>query len=346
MELPIAKSNKITEEDYKPSEDLDNLDEINPTLLKIIEKHHDKINNITNTINFSEIIGYLAFLVFLLMLTIRLSTNIGFSWLILLAPALTCVIAFTILLNAYLKLKDLFDEAEIFESEKSNHSLGSILSYFSLNAASLCVMVYLVLLGLKLQNLVSISFNETTIAIYVLYGIATFYYIFIFPAFIKNKLIFPLFMFGVYIISSFVFFLLLNMRLDRNLNTYYTFVFSPLLISPLLHMICYSYLIIISSKKDYLNSISILVALALLLSGLLLVGLKADSLISVDIWVPMVLAILAYMILISDKLYSFLDQSGNTSGTLNKNEQFVSNNTNNGTNNNNNNNNFDSEKQF
>lgn len=341
MELPIAKTNKNTEEDYKAEEDLENFDEINPNLLKIIEKHHDKITNITNTINVSELIGYISFLVFLLMLTIRLAPNVGFNWIILLAPALTCVIAFTILLNAYLKLKDLFDESEIFEFEKTNHSLGSILSYFCLNAASLCVMVYLVLLGLRLENLLSISFNETAIALYVLYGIGTFYYIFIFPAFIKNKLIFPLFMFGLYLIASFVFFVLLNMKLDKSMQGYYTLVFFSMLISILFHIICYGYLIVTSTKNNFLNHISILVALALMLSGLLLIGLKLDSLISIDNWVPMVLAIFAYMILISDKLYSFIDQSGDAKGNLNKNEQYFSNNNNNGSNNN-----FDSEKQF
>lgn len=336
MELPKPKINKNTEEDYKAEEDLENLDEINPNLLKIIEKHHDKITSITNTINVSELIGYISFLVFLLMLTIRLAPNVSYNWLILLAPALSCVIAFTVLLNAYLKLKDLFDESEDFELDRTNNSLGSVLSYFCLNTASLCVIVYLVLLGLKLQNLLTINFNETAIPLYVLYGIATFYYIFIFPAFLKNKLIFPLFMFGLYLIASFVFFVLLNMKLDKNMQGYFTLVFFSMLITITFHIVCYGYLIVTSTKNNFLNYVSILIALGLMLSALLLVGLKLDSLVSIDNWVPLVLVIFAYTILVSDKLYAFFDKSGNG----NKNEQYLSNNYNS------NNSNYDSEKHF
>ena len=340
MELPITKINKNTEADYKPEEDLENFDEINPNLLKIIEKHQDTITNITNTINFSELIGYVSFLVFLLMLTIRLASNMSFNWLFLLAPALTCLISFTILLNAYLKLKDLFDESENenFEDEKTNSSLGSILSYFCLNTASLCAFVYLILLSLKLQIIISINFNEAGIPIYVLFGIAVFYYIFILPAFIKNRLIFPLLMFGLYIISSFIFFVLLNMKLDKNMQGgYYSLVFLSMLITISFHMLFYTYLLVKSAKNNFLNYISNLVALLLLLLGLLLIGLKLDSVITIDNWVPMVLVIFAYMILVSDKIYALFDKSEGESNNNNKNsEHSLSDNGHN----------FDSEKHF
>jgi hypothetical protein len=341
MELPTTtKNNKNTEEGCKAEEDLENFDEINPNLLKIIEKHQDEITNITNTITVSELIGYVSFLVFLLMLTIRLASNINFNWIILLVPALTCLISFTILLNAYLKLKDLFDELENenFEEEKTNTSLGSILSYFCLNTASLCVLVYLILLSLKLQNIIAINFNEIAIPIFILFGIAVFYYIFIFPAFIKNKLIFPLFMFGLYIIASFIFIVLLNMKLDKNIQGgYYSLVFFSMLISISFQMLCYTYLLVKSNKNNFLNYISIIFALLLLLISLLLTGLKLDSVITIENWVPMVLVIFAYIILVSDKLYALFDKSGGDSNYNNykSSEQCLSDNSN-----------FDGEKQF
>lgn len=330
MELPITT--KINEEDYKPEEDLENLDDINPKLLKIIEKHHNKIATITNTINISEFTGYISFLVFLVILSIRLSPKISFNWLILLAPAATCIISFTILLNAYLKLKDLFDESDNFEEEEhntknNNGSLGSILSYCCLNTASLSILVYLVMLTLKLQGILNIiNFNDMAIPIYILYGIAVFYYIFIFPAFIKNKMIFLLFMFGLYIIASFIFFILLNMKLDKSIQGgYYSLVFFSMLLAIGLHMICFCYLIAINiyEKKNILNHISITIALLLLLVVLLLTGLSLDNVIKIDNWIPSVIAIFAYMILVSDKLYSFFDKNGNPN--TNRNEQYFSN---------------------
>jgi len=346
MELPITKNTNNTREDYKAEEDIENMDEINPNLLKILEKHQDKITNITNTISVSELIGYVAFLVFLLMLTIRIAPNVSFNWLILLAPALTCVIAFTIMLNAYLNLKDLFDESENDE-KSSNSSLGSVLSYFSLNTASLCVLIYLALLGCKLQNIISINFNEIAIPLYVLYGIALFYYIFIFPAFLKNKLFLQLLLCGLYIIASFVLVLLLNMKLDKTImqqgqGGYYSLVFLSMLITIFFHMLCYAYFLSVSAKHNFLNYTSVLVAQLLLETALLLVGLKLDSVISIDSWAAMVLVIFAYMILVADKLYAIFDQSVNAQqhndGSKN-NEQYFSNNSNN-------NNNFESENRF
>ncbi len=39
MELPITKNTNNTREDYKAEEDIENMDEINPNLLKILEKN-------------------------------------------------------------------------------------------------------------------------------------------------------------------------------------------------------------------------------------------------------------------------------------------------------------------
>ena len=167
--------------------DSDSFGEINPILLKIIEKYKDKINSISLLINVSEIIGYISFLGFLLILTIRLSENFNFSWLILLIPSLICLISFTFEMNMYLKLKDIFAEVVMTE-EGTSSSLGSFLSYLCLNFGSLCLIVYTILLFLKLDGFIK-NLNEIAIPMYMLKGIIIFYYIFIFPAFIKNKMI-------------------------------------------------------------------------------------------------------------------------------------------------------------
>jgi len=306
-------------------EDSENFDEINPNLLKIIDKYQDKLTSITNTINQTEIIGYISFLVFLLMLTIRLSPNITFNWLILLAPSLTCLFSFTIFLNMFLKLKDLFDGAENFDEEEKNSSFGSILSYFCLNSISLCLLIFLILLFTRLQNIITLKLNEIAIPFYVLSGIVLFYYIFIFPAFIKNKMIYQIFMTGVYILGSFIFMVLINTKIDNNSFGLYSFIFIPIFIGISLHIAFYIYMIINSSKNNYLNLMTVLFSLLLLFSSLLLIALRLDDFINIYIWIPMVMLIFSFMLIVSDKLYNFFEIKGSEM----KNEQFSNNNENN-----------------
>ena len=79
----------------------ENYEVINPNLLKIIDKYQDKINSIANVINTTELIGYIFFFIFLLMLLIRLSPKINYNWLYLSLPSIICLVSFTILLNMY-----------------------------------------------------------------------------------------------------------------------------------------------------------------------------------------------------------------------------------------------------
>jgi len=72
-----------------------------------------------------------------------------------------------------------------------------------------------------------------------------------------------------------------------------------------------------------------------------LIGLKLDAVISIENWVPMVLGIFAYMILVADKLYAFFEKNAGAqnynSNKSNNNENYFSNNAGN---------NFESEKHF
>lgn len=303
MELPISK--------YKREEDdLENYDEIHPNLIKVYEKYNAKINSISTTINISEIIGYISFLTFLIMLAIRLSPELSFNWLILLIPALICLVSFTILLNMYLRLKDLFDQSEIIQEEKSNN-LGSILSYFCLNTGSVSIIIYLVLLSLQLQGYILIKLNEVAIPLYIFLGISLFYYTFIFPAFLKNKLIFPLAMTGLYIIASFVFFAMINTKIDSRSTGLFINIFLTLLIAIFFHIMCYFYLLVATQTK-FVNIISIVVSLSLILAGILLIGLKLDNFVSIDNWIPIVIFIIAYITLISDKLFHWFEKNNSS----------------------------------
>jgi hypothetical protein len=208
----------------------------------------------------------------------------------------------------YLKLKDLFDESEILIEDK-NSSLGSILTYFCLNTSIICIGIFLILISLRLQNLISIKINEIAIPLYILSGIALFYYIFIFPAFIKNKLIFPLMISGAYILCGFISLVMVNTRLDNISNCLFIFSFLSILIAIAFHIVGYSYMLLNANRNNLLNVISVLFSLTLLFTALLLIPLKLDNMINVYNWIPMVMIIFSYVILISDKLFNLFEKN-------------------------------------
>ena len=303
MEIPITKLKSP-----ETQEELDNFDDINPNVLKIIDKYQKKITEITNVISVTEYIGYFTFLIFLLMLTIKLSSNFEFNWMFLLLPAFICLISFSLLLNMYLNLKDIFDEAENIGNEEKNTSLGSLLSYLCLNTGCICVGLYLFLITLKMQGYVLLKLNEIAIPLYILSGIAMFYYIFIFPAFIKNKFYFDISVIGLYILGSFTFLVTINSKIDTVSKNPFVNLFLFFLIPIVFHMIYYLYLLI-TNPETILNNLSMLVSIILIFSGLLMFGLKLDNSITVENWVPMILIIISYFILISEKVFKIFEKS-------------------------------------
>jgi hypothetical protein len=292
-------------------------DEINPNLLKILEKNAEKINTISTLINTSEIIGFIFLFVFLLLLTIRLSVNFNFSWLFLLIPVLITTISFTFQMNLYLKLKDIFTEGFQAEEKKTN-SLGSNLSYFCVNAGSLCLIIYFILFSLKLDNITKMNLNEVSIPFYILMGILIFYYIFIFPAFLKNKMLLELFIIGLYLISFFLFIFLINLKIDSQSSVQYFYLAFSLLFVMVLNIAYYIYSII-SNRNDIINDVTNLVSILLLFNSIIITCLKLDKVIFLENWIPLTLMIFSYLIFISDKIF-MLFESKNMEDAASSNE--------------------------
>jgi hypothetical protein len=295
-------------------------EEINSNLMKILEKNAEKINTISALITGAEIIGYSFFFVFLILLTIRLSENFNFSWLFLLIPSLITIISFTFEMNLYLKIKDLFTEGSQIE-EKNSSSLGSILSYFSLNTGSLCLIIYLILFVLKLDKITQMSFNVVSIPFYMLIGILLFYYIFIFPAFLKNKMLLELFIIGLYLFSLFLFIMLINIKIDTQSDVQFCYLALSLLSVIVLNIIYFIYSII-SNRNEIINDITNLSTILLIFISIILTCLKLDKVIFLENWIPLTLLIFSYLIFVSNKIFMLFETKNIEDAAASSNENY------------------------
>lgn len=317
MESPIEN---VPTTPSKSEIDSDSFEEINSNMLKIIEKNGEKINSISLFINISEIIGYTFFLGFLLILTIRLGESFNFSWLFLLIPSLITIISFTLEMNFYLRLKDLLTDG--FTDEKNTSSLGSILSYFCLNTGSICLTIYTILLGMKLDNIIKMNFNEIAIPLYMLMGILMFYYIFIFPAFLKNKMMLELFIIGLYLLATFLFVLLINLKVDTESNVQFCYLALSLLSVMFLNIVYFLYSILFN-RNEMINNVTNLISLLLVFVSFVLICLKLDKVIILDNWIPLSLIIFSYLIFVSDKIFLLFESKNieEANSSSNENEE-------------------------
>lgn len=307
--IPITPSRSEIDSDFE---------EINSNLLKIIEKNGEKINSISNYINISEIVGFVFFFAFLLTLTIRLSEGFNFYWLFLLIPLLISIISFNLEMNLYLRLKDLITEG-IQNEEKTSSSLGSKLSYFCLNTGSICFIFYFILLGMRLDKLVKMNFNEIAIPLYVLMGIVMFYYIFIFPAFLKNKMLPELFLIGLYIITIFLFVLLINIKIDTESNVQYCYMALSLLSVMVMNIIFFVYSILVN-RNEIINNVTNLITISMLLLSVILICLKLDKVFLLDNWIPLSMIIFSFLIFVSDKIFMLFENKNLEESSSTKNE--------------------------
>lgn len=297
--------------------------EIDDSMLKIYEQNIERIVNLSKRINVTHLITIFSFLIFCLSLAIRLVKSTTFSFLYLLVPALISLLSFTMLLNTYLKLKDIFDEAEKkriehsdndIESfnkpviEEDSYSIGSNLSYLCLNSASLLICVYAILLALRVEGLITFNWNIITIPIYLILGLALFYAIFILPAFIQNKLNYEIALIFTYIICSVIFLVMLNLNLDGNANYSYVNIFIPLFF--VIGMNCvYSIVNVLSDYKNNMlfSRISNLFLIFGIFCATALVALKADKLLpDMADWVPVLVFASGYFFYMFEKLLAIV----------------------------------------
>jgi hypothetical protein len=302
----VNVNNRKQHEEIEINNDNENENEIDERLLKIYERNLSKISKVSYWMKVFKITGIFTFLIFLITLTVRV--KVSFSNFFLLSLIIVALICFTGLLNMYLKLKDIFDEEEVTtEGEEGSSQIGSVLTYFCLNTVAISFMIYMVLVCLKLENFITINWNIIGVPIYVVFGIFLFYAIFILPAFLQNKLYIELIIIFVYLICGFVFTILLNFKLDKNLNSSFMNVFTSIIFALGLHTIYILIEIFNNFKSETFSKFGALIFALLSIVSLVLIPLKADGLIpNMDYWLPASLVCTGYVFFVLDKIISTL----------------------------------------
>ena len=261
--------------------------EINDLLNKIIEKNIEKIEWYSNVLKSSELISLFSFLIFLIILCLKLSPIGNFSWLYLNIPGIISLIGIIIILNCFFIIKDLIDKSE--NPNNTSIQKGSLISLIVTNIIIFSFSIFLFLITLRLNesitnkkdlNLIFIPFYISLIALF-LFGI------FIFPSFIYNGLYFEIGLIFTYIICGFISSSLLCSKvnningLNHNNKLKYFHCFIPFYFSISTNIFYYILNMIFDNTKNntYSNLVYIFGLLFIFISGLI-TQLKEDNIIN------------------------------------------------------------------
>lgn len=293
-EEAILKITQATSEDYKTTNKESNeYDQYE----KIYMQHMEEIFKLEQRQQVSKILTLIGLIIFIIMLVVKVQVNTKlYYYSYLLIPASLTIISMTVMANSYLLLKEVFDNAHkmVREERAEGCSLGTILSLICLNMASVCVLLYLLLLTIKLDNmdnLINVTFNLISIPIYVSMGIAVFFFIFILPALIFHGFYFSIIVITSYITCFVISFLMLNLKLDKGLesNTYVT-TLTPMMVAIFIHILYFLTRITLEKdeNKGILFNLVKFFGMAGIFASTVLVALRADGKSSIPNCLPII----------------------------------------------------------
>jgi len=262
----------------------------NDSLNKIIEKNIEKIEFYSEIIKISEYISLLSFFIFLILLCIKLSPKGNFNWLYLNIPTIITLLGIILILNSFFIIKNLIDKSE--NPNNTNIEKGNFISIISLNFIGICLIVFLFLVTLRLNDYINNKndLNLIFIPFYISLIIFFLFGIFISPAFINNGLYFEIVLFFLYLLSGFLFSGLLckkvnnKNQLNNNNKLKYFHCFIPLYFCIGGHIFYFIFNMIFDKMKNigynfYSNLISIS-GLILIFISFLITQLKEDNIIN------------------------------------------------------------------
>ena len=262
----------------------------NDSLNKIIEKNIEKIEFYSEIIKISEYISLLSFFIFLILLCIKLSPKGNFNWLYLNIPTIITLLGIILILNSFFIIKNLIDKSE--NPNNTNIEKGNFISIISLNFIGICLIVFLFLVTLRLNDYINNKndLNLIFIPFYISLIIFFLFGIFISPAFINNGLYFEIVLFILYLLSGFLFSGLLckkvnnKNQLNNNNKLKYFHCFIPLYFCIGGHIFYFIFNMIFDKMKNigynfYSNLISIS-GLILIFISFLITQLKEDNIIN------------------------------------------------------------------
>ncbi len=192
--------------------------ESNEFLSNIIEQNLDKITKCSNIMNYSEIISIFSFLIFLIILCIKLSSSFSFSWLFLNIPGIFTIIGIISIFNCFFYIKDLIDKCENIDN--NSIQIGNFFSFIISNIIGISLLTFLILVTLRLNNNIKseTDLNLIFTPLYIMLCASFLFSIFMSPAFISNNLYFEIILIFVNLISGFIFSGLLCYKIN-NLNS-------------------------------------------------------------------------------------------------------------------------------
>ncbi len=261
---------------------------------KIYFTNYKRINSLESGIKYLQIIAIFSGLLFLISITLVLSLrkHIPYAWVFSSIPLIIGIISVCLAINFFLNLTIIYNEGT---------SLASWMSLISINLASANFIIFLLCFSLKLEGVINPPWKLVTIPLYIIVGIALFYFIFMMPAFIDRESFWDIAIISGMIVNTFIFLILLNSRLENSYKLEYLEIFIPIWITLL---IFYVYLIyfLIKDSNEFINNILNLIVNVIVTLATILIATNLDKVIITPYWISLTLLILAYQIFLTERL--------------------------------------------
>lgn len=249
------------------------------------------------------------------------------------ATGLVMLFSLVFLINVYIKIKTIIDNNVEFDKVNSNNNsnqsnqnkqlqIGVVVSYTCFNLITLNLLIYLILISIKIissskfkqaidiNNLsysninvhINLSMMSISIPLFLGFGIAFFYFLFVLPILINYELWLDILFYGLNLCCSFIFIILLNIKIDNNYNSWIT-VFSPIYT-----LLAYNFIYLILSyfnEKDthFKNLLIKLTSIVFIILGMILFLLNKDfNILSIKHYYSSGLVVAGFYIFIITKL--------------------------------------------
>ncbi len=290
--------------------------ETNEFLSNIIEKNLYKITLCSNIMKYSEIISLLSFLIFLIILCIKLSPSFSFNWLFINIPGIITILGIISIFNCFFYIKDLIDKCENIDN--NSIQAGTLFSFILSNIIGISLLSFLILVTLRLnENIKSgTDLNLIFIPLYIMLCALFLFLIFISPAFISNNLYIEIILIFVNLLSGFIFSGLLCFKLNKlnNINNNkikYFHCFIPFYFCIGANIFFIIFIIISKYFKNmefkFLSNFMYIIGFIFLFIGGLITQLKQDNImINKNNFIQIILFIISFLLFSLELIYNLL----------------------------------------
>ena len=290
--------------------------ETNEFLSNIIEKNLYKITLCSNIMKYSEIISLLSFLIFLIILCIKLSPSFSFNWLFINIPGIITILGIISIFNCFFYIKDLIDKCENIDN--NSIQAGTLFSFILSNIIGISLLSFLILVTLRLnENIKSgTDLNLIFIPLYIMLCALFLFLIFISPAFISNNLYIEIILIFVNLLSGFIFSGLLCFKLNKlnNINNNkikYFHCFIPFYFCIGANIFFIIFIIISKYFKNmefkFLSNFMYIIGFIFLFIGGLITQLKQDNIMTnKNNFIQIILFIISFLLFSLELIYNLL----------------------------------------